>query len=193
MAGSSALFKRKCDALYCHHKMSASNTCENPHYYSEVDVPARVNFERYSMRHQGANSNSAGSSSGKKVSDRKALVVLFAIVVALLLGTVGACIAFSLEISKLKSNAASAETVSSLQRLNASINTQFDARFQELRNSIILLHASCAALPPSSPSGYYWVLSSLGSPVCVYCDMTRSCGGVTGRWMRVAYLHGYDK
>ena len=48
--------------------------------------------------------------------------------------------------------------------------------------------SSCAALPPSAPTGYYWVRASNGSAVCVYCDMTRSCGGVTGGWMRVAEL-----
>ena len=48
--------------------------------------------------------------------------------------------------------------------------------------------ASCAALPPSSPSGYYWVRASDGSAVSVYCNMTLSCGGVTGGWMRVAEL-----
>ena len=51
--------------------------------------------------------------------------------------------------------------------------------------------SSCAtlkALSPSSPSGYYWVRASNGSAVRVYCDMTRSCGGVTGGWMRVAEL-----
>ena len=47
---------------------------------------------------------------------------------------------------------------------------------------------SCAALPPSSPSGYYWVRASNGSAVSVYCNMTLSCGGVTGGWMRVARL-----
>ena len=35
---------------------------------------------------------------------------------------------------------------------------------------------SCAAVPPSSPSGYYWVRASNGSAMSVYCDMTRSCG-----------------
>ena len=48
--------------------------------------------------------------------------------------------------------------------------------------------SSCAALPPSSPSGYYWVRDSNGSALCVYCDMTRSCGGVTGGWRRVVEL-----
>ena len=45
---------------------------------------------------------------------------------------------------------------------------------------------SCAALPPSSPSGYYWVRASNGSAVRVYCDMITSCGD--GGWMRVANL-----
>ena len=47
---------------------------------------------------------------------------------------------------------------------------------------------SCAALPPSSPSGYYWVRASNGSAVSVYCNMTLSCGGLTGGWIRVAEL-----
>ena len=47
---------------------------------------------------------------------------------------------------------------------------------------------SCAKLSSSAPSGYYWVESSNGSAVQVYCDMTRSCGGVTGGWMRIASM-----
>ena len=50
---------------------------------------------------------------------------------------------------------------------------------------------SCAAVllhDPSSPSGHYWVRSSNGSAVRVYCDMTRSCGNTTGGWMRVTEL-----
>ena len=42
---------------------------------------------------------------------------------------------------------------------------------------------------PSSPSGHYWIRSSNGSAVRVYCDMTRSCGNITGGWMRVASLN----
>ena len=53
---------------------------------------------------------------------------------------------------------------------------------------------SCVSLlqHPASPSGYYWVRASNGSAVRVYCDMTRSCGGVTGGWMRVAELDMTD-
>ena len=48
--------------------------------------------------------------------------------------------------------------------------------------------ASCASLPRTFPSGYYWSRTSSGSAVHVYCDMTRTCGGLTGRWMRLANL-----
>ena len=47
---------------------------------------------------------------------------------------------------------------------------------------------SCAALPPSSRSGHYWVRTPTGSAVLVYCDPSRSCGGVTGGWRRVVEL-----
>ena len=51
--------------------------------------------------------------------------------------------------------------------------------------------ASCAAIlqfVPFSPSGHYWIRSSNGSAVHVYCDMTRSCGNITGGWTRVVEL-----
>ena len=50
---------------------------------------------------------------------------------------------------------------------------------------------SCADIhlnAPSFPSAHYWVRSSNGSTILVYCDMTRSCGNITGGWMRVAEL-----
>ena len=52
--------------------------------------------------------------------------------------------------------------------------------------------ASCAALldfSPSSPSGHYWVRSSNGTAVHMYCDMTRSCGNITGGWTRVSSIN----
>ena len=71
---------------------------------------------------------------------------------------------------------------------------------QQLENITIHIHnellrnpfsfnpaASCAALPPSSPSGYYWISASNGSPTLVYCTM--SCGAYTGGWMRVGFLN----
>ena len=50
---------------------------------------------------------------------------------------------------------------------------------------------SCAEIldwMQSAPSGYYWLQSTNGSAVRVYCDMTLSCKGVGGGWMQVAKL-----
>ena len=53
--------------------------------------------------------------------------------------------------------------------------------------------ASCSALPTSCSSGYYWVRSSNGTAVQVYCDMDRVCGcSSTGGWTRVANLNMSD-
>ena len=54
---------------------------------------------------------------------------------------------------------------------------------------------SCAEifkLSPTSPSGYYVIRSFNGSVSETYCDMTRSCGGITGGWMRVYDLDMAD-
>ena len=55
---------------------------------------------------------------------------------------------------------------------------------------------SCRALSedrPDLPSGNYWIRSSNGTAVQVYCDMSRQCcGGTTGGWTRVAYLDMTD-
>ena len=91
-----------------------------------------------------------------------------------------------------------------LSQQNESINTlhqQLSQQNEQLNSSPQLLlraleglvgnfpfypSVSCAALPFSSPSGYYWVRASNGSAVRVYCDMTTSCGD--RGWMRVASL-----
>ena len=55
--------------------------------------------------------------------------------------------------------------------------------------------SSCAeiiAANPSSPSGYYWLRAGNGSSIRVYCDMTRTCGGITGGWMQVANIDMTD-
>ena len=76
----------------------------------------------------------------------------------------------------------------------------FNQEYQELENKLAGLHSSflavsCAAIlqfAPSSPSDHYWIRSSNGSAVRVYCDMIRLCGNITGGWMRVASLDMRD-
>ena len=58
-----------------------------------------------------------------------------------------------------------------------------------------VVFASCAdilELLPLYSSGYYNIRSSNGSAITAYCDMTRSCGDITGGWMRVAELDMTD-
>ena len=71
------------------------------------------------------------------------------------------------------------------------ILSQLFFEVQQLRAELqcSLLISSCSSLPPSCPSDYYRLRVSNGSAVRVYCDMTLSCGGVTGGWMRVAELN----
>ena len=52
--------------------------------------------------------------------------------------------------------------------------------------------ASCRGikeLNPTAPSSYYWLRGTGDSSVHMYCDMSRSCGGITGGWMRVTKIN----
>ena len=52
--------------------------------------------------------------------------------------------------------------------------------------------ASCKEikeLSTTAPSGYYWLRGTGDSSVHMYCDMSRSCGGITGGWMPVAKIN----
>ena len=62
------------------------------------------------------------------------------------------------------------------------------SRLSVLEELISVQFPSCSAINSSFPSSYYWVRAPNGTDVRVYCDMSLSCGGVTGGWTRVAYL-----
>ena len=50
-----------------------------------------------------------------------------------------------------------------------------------------------AHIYPNSTSGYYWIRSSTGSPVRLYCDFNRACGcDGPSVWTRVAFLNISD-
>ena len=81
------------------------------------------------------------------------------------------------------------------QVYQVSVNNECERKILELRNSANdsifelerrlltrFLASSCSAIfvmHPSSPSGHYWIRSSNGSAVRVYCEMTRSCGNTS--------------
>ena len=131
---------------------------------------------------------------------------ILAIIAAIAAITLVIVVILFVEIGKLKSQNDSLRqqliSSSALQSQQLSNNSQVQwAAIYHLSNETELLKdttligrlstfsvPSCADLPPSSPSGYYWVMTSYGFAVRVYCDMIRSCGNITGGWMRVAEL-----
>ena len=141
--------------------------------YAEVSSATNESFKiDKNACYSGVSEVTVSKRKGNRVKGRKKsylltiLVILFVMVLILAAALVSN--AFTLvEISKLKSETAT-------------------GKFSSFPIT------SCAALPPNSPSDYYWVRNSIGSAVRVYCDMTRSCGGVTGGWMRVAELDMTD-
>ena len=84
--------------------------------------------------------------------------------------------------------------ISSLARQNSSSGDTSAIIFSALQvpgQFPSLAAASCAEillLNASALSGNYWVRAFNGSAVRVYCDMTSSCGGVPGSWLKVASL-----
>ena len=90
-----------------------------------------------------------------------------------------------------------------LEEVRVSERNEIDEDIQDLLRTVVvpcLLNTtqsspavSCSSLPTSCPSGYYWIRSSNGSAVQVYCDMDRVCGcNGTGGWTRVAFLNMTD-
>ena len=140
----------------------------------------------------------------KRLSFRYQLVISsISILFVLLLTAACSSSVFSLlEISRVKSQLAVFSTSSEeLQHTVKELMINFQQRYVVLENKTQQLlstldslgqpsspAASCAALL-SSPSGHYWVRSSNGSDVHVYCDVTRSCGNVTGGWTRVGSIN----
>ena len=213
--------------------MSFSVPSNDDAVYAEVNEAAANKFAMdENICYEGVSSNNTSSKASVQANSsiKKVFLMLFVLVIALLLGTVCACIAFALEISILKSELAPRQMDSAYQQLetklenltqelNASVilfnqqqgqdqkiellNSSTQEHFTQLDNRTLQLSGetrflfnptSCAALPSSSSSGYYWIQPSTGPPaVQVYCDFNRQCGcGGSSAWTRVAFLNMSD-
>ena len=109
----------------------------------------------------------------RKDGNKKCLVVMCFILLFTLVLSISIAIAFPLEIIKLTAEIDELEAM-----LTGDVLGQCES-FPVL---------SCTTLPPSLSSGYYWVLSLNGTAMRVFCEMERSCGGITGGWTRVVKL-----
>ena len=92
-------------------------------------------------------------------------------------------------------------TASIVEEIVTNISTMMEGLLQPLVNRLNALHqpgkspshpaVSCKEIydyDPSTPSGWYSIEASDGTAVSRFCDMTRTCGGVTGGWMQVTKL-----
>ena len=80
-----------------------------------------------------------------------------------------------------------------IRNILESINRTFFSSWQITTNVFRTddKRSSCADIlhqNPSSPSGYYQVISNCTGTRLVYCNMSLTCGGITGGWMRIAQL-----
>ena len=81
--------------------------------------------------------------------------------------------------------------IATMERLVKPIQTQLDYHLPPPLPTEDNPATSCRALHdrrPDTPSDYYWIGKSGSPAVKMYCDMTRTCGSLTGGWMRVANI-----
>ena len=169
-------------------------------------LPAGAAATTAHATNQIAGKHDKAKSTSEDVSCKRFICILVTITLVTLISIVCLAVLFA-EIAKLKNNAAQSNNIQQLntgtsidmqlstlhnqtQQLSDS-NTMLQQQHNELLRNVLgqlpsYPAASCAALPPSSPSGYYWVSNSNDSSSLVYCTM--SCGTLTGGWMRVAFL-----
>ena len=255
--------------------------------YEDIKVESsHGGFNIHENECYGKVTSTAIKNHGKKnYSYSKVTIMAFVIVLALLLGIAGACVAFAVQITTLKSEIASLKTVSSTsleevghqlntsvdmlyqqqnasldsvyqqlnmlyqqqnasldsvyqqlnmlyqqqnfsldsvyQQLNQQQNASLDSVYQQLNmlyqqqnatldsvykqlnisidilyqqlnqqnQQLKLVFTSCKDLYDihNASSEYYWI-GEIGSTVRVYCNMSLTCGNLTGGWMRVANI-----
>ena len=174
--------------------------------YSELD-PSKINE---SPKHTGVSSNIspvAQVENGLKAHFQK-FKLLYALTVAVcLLVSLIFLILFIILFVKVASLESSNPTVTSalsdtqLNPLRKDIETLrvsnneilyvYNNRLLGIAPGFADLPPSCAAIleqNSSSTSGYYFMKSPSGQLRSVYCEQRRTCGNITGGWMRVAML-----
>ena len=108
------------------------------------------------------------------VSCKRFICILVTIILVTLISLVCLAVLFA-EIAKLKNN-----TTQSIDILHNQIQQLSNTTLQHIHEELLINQlgqfsfnpaVSCSALPPSSPSGYYWVRAFNDSPTLVYCSI----------------------
>ena len=105
-------------------------------------------------------------------------------------------------LEKIVDTAIEKRLATAVDEVIANISNSFEQLVSPIMTKLDLLHlpgstpshpaASCKEikeLSHTAPSGYYWLRGTGDSSVHMYCDMSRSCGGITGGWMQVANIN----
>ena len=139
-----------------------------------------------------------GSDKDIKVSSSNTTTIAFVLSVAIIIALVVLIILLVAIIARIV-------FLQSPPRIPETVNALYDEVGQNISKAIVecsvfvnqtltssfLNDSSCAAIlrrNPSARSGYYTLKSSKGLITNAYCDMTRTCGNITGGWMRIAKL-----
>ena len=114
----------------------------------------------------------------------------------------GALEKFNSTMEKMVDTAVERRLANVVEEVVANISNSFEELLTPIMTKLDLLRypgstpshpaTSCREikeLSPTAPSGYYWLRGTGDSSVHMYCDMSRSCGGITGSWMRVTRLN----
>ena len=168
---------------------------------SEKDSVIRYENEKTSIRSRKAKESVAATStmlnrqiSENKVtflSSRDCLSIFLALTVIVVFGTVLVLVlTMFFKLSSVKPPKGVQGIISELGK--ALTSTLHTIKGTNMANSLSnLLKPSCVDYlrrNQLSSSGYYLVRTSTDQLTSVYCDMTRTCGNITGGWMRVAKL-----
>ena len=188
---------------------------DDAHVYDDVANIKKKSFNVHENKcYQPSVCSTVSGEGREKLPQRKKCSIaplLTVVAIIMLIVTIAAGLAFAfIEISKLRESVAQLSVLCEMDR--QTLNTSIDKLYQlnqmresETQQLIVDLEntglnpsypaVSCAAIlqfNPFSPSGHFWIRSSNGSAVRVYCDMTRSCGNITGGWMKVTKLDMTD-
>ena len=129
-----------------------------------------------------------GFDSTTKKSNQCIWALFMVILIVLVLALIACCVYFGLEIFKLNDfESSSSEDIELLKELVQQQNATLEECESRHEN---FFTPSCAALPSSSPAGYYWIPDSSGQVVRMHCDI--SCGRVSEGWTRVFNLDMTD-
>ena len=112
------------------------------------------------------------------------LIITLLVMITLFISACAGVIAAVVKISKLSSEVEQLQSTAQQNMIDQNITEEPEFIFSSCADILLFF--------PFSQSGNYSILSSNGSFITAYCDMTRLCGGIKGGWIKVYDLDMTD-